>query len=78
MSLETGEFGNMIDFSESVMKSVYEELSKDEKNALSLAKSIMDKMSGYYINEKNAELADFFRSISALLSNMEAIYRNGN
>ena len=77
MSLETGDVYIMIEFREDVMKSVYEELTEDEKNALSLAKSIMDKISGNYINEINADLTDVFRSISALLSNMGAIHRNG-
>lgn len=67
----------MIEFNENVMKSVFDGLSNEEKCILPSAKSIMDKLSGYYIGEKNADMANLFMSISALLSNMDKMNRDG-
>ena len=65
----------MIEFNEKVKRSLLEILSNEEKEALPVAKSIMDRFSGYYINQiekssTNTEMADLFRSISALLFSM--------
>lgn len=67
----------MFEFNENLMRNVFDGLSNDEKCVLPSAKSIMDKLAGYYIGEKNADMADLFRSISALLSNMDKMNRSG-
>lgn len=67
----------MLEFSEEMKKSVLNSLDADEKNVLMLSKGIMDKVSGYFINKYNPEMADIFRSISSLLLNLQDLKENG-
>lgn len=67
----------MLEFSEEMKRVVFANLDKDERKVLLLAKSIMDKTSGYYIKGHNPEMADVFRSISALLLNLQDLEENG-
>jgi len=67
----------MLEFSEEMKKSVLNNLNADEKNVLMLSKGIMDKVSGYYIHKYSPEMADIFRSISSLLSNLQDLKENG-
>lgn len=65
----------MLEFSEEMKRVVFANLDKDERKVLLLAKSIMDKTS--YIKEHDPEMADVFRSISALLLNLQDLEENG-
>lgn len=67
----------MLNFSEEMKRSVFNSLNTDEKSILMLAKGIMDKTSGYYIQEYNSDMADVFRSISAFLLNLQDLKEDG-